>query len=112
MDLIKHYINGANEEGGSRKGDVYNPAIGEVVSKVSLGDLDTVNKAIQCSMNVLEKWKYTTPAKRASIMFNYKKLLEDNSEKIAEMVSREHGKTIEDAKGSLKRGIEVVEYAF
>ena len=111
MDLIKHYINGANEEGGNRKGDVYNPAIGEVVSKVSLGDLDTVNKAIQCSMNVLEKWKYTTPAKRASIMFNYKKLLEDNSEKIAEMVSREHGKTIEDAKGSLKRGIEVVEYA-
>ena len=111
MDLIKHYINGEDIEGGSRQGDVYNPAIGEVISKVTLGDLEVVNNAIESSNKVLEKWRYTTPAKRASIMFNYKKLLEDNSARIAEMVSKEHGKTIEDAKGSLQRGIEVVEYA-
>ena len=111
MDLIKHYINGEDIEGGSRQGDVYNPAIGEVISKVTLGDLEVVNNAIESSKKVLEKWRYTTPAKRASIMFNYKKLLEDNSARIAEMVSKEHGKTIEDAKGSLQRGIEVVEYA-
>ena len=111
MDLIKHYINGADIDGGSRQGDVYNPAIGEVISKVTLGDLEVVNNAIESSKKVLEKWRYTTPAKRASIMFNYKKLLEDNSARIAEMVSKEHGKTIEDAKGSLQRGIEVVEYA-
>ena len=111
MDLIKHYINGEDIEGGSRQGDVYNPAIGEVISKVTLGDLKVVNNAIESSNKVLEKWRYTTPAKRASIMFNYKKLLEDNSARIAEMVSKEHGKTIEDAKGSLQRGIEVVEYA-
>ena len=111
MDLIKHYINGEDKEGGSRQGDVYNPAIGEVISKVTLGDLEVVNNAIESSKKVLEKWRYTTPAKRASIMFNYKKLLEDNSARIAEMVSKEHGKTIEDAKGSLQRGIEVVEYA-
>ena len=111
MDLIKHYINGEDIEGGSRQGDVYNPAIGEVVSKVTLGDLEVVNNAIEGCKKVLEKWRYTTPAKRASIMFNYKKLLEDNSARIAEMVSKEHGKTIEDAKGSLQRGIEVVEYA-
>ena len=111
MDLIKHYIDGKDIEGGSRQGDVYNPAIGEVISKVTLGDLEVVNNAIQSSKKVLEKWRYTTPAKRASIMFNYKKLLEDNSARIAEMVSKEHGKTIEDAKGSLQRGIEVVEYA-
>ena len=111
MNLIKHYINGTDIDGGSRQGDVYNPAIGEVISKVTLGDLEVVNNAIESSKKVLEKWRYTTPAKRASIMFNYKKLLEDNSARIAEMVSKEHGKTIEDAKGSLQRGIEVVEYA-
>ena len=111
MDLIKHYINGEDKEGGSRQGDVYNPAIGEVISKVTLGDLEVVNNAIESSKKVLENWRYTTPAKRASIMFNYKKLLEDNSARIAEMVSKEHGKTIADAKGSLQRGIEVVEYA-
>ena len=111
MDLIKHYINGSDIDGGNRQGDVYNPAIGEVESKVTLGDLEVVNNAIESSKKVLDKWRYTTPAKRASVMFNYKKLLEDNSARIAEMVSKEHGKTIEDAKGSLQRGIEVVEYA-
>ena len=70
MDLIKHYINGEDIEGGSRQGDVYNPAIGEVISKVTLGDLEVVNNAIESSNKVLEKWRYTTPAKRASIMFN------------------------------------------
>ena len=48
MYLIKHYINGKDEVGGSRQGDVYNPAIGEVVSKVTLGDLEVVNNAIKC----------------------------------------------------------------
>ena len=72
MDLIKHYINGEDTEGGSRHGDVYNPAIGEVISKVTMGDLAVVNNAIEISKKVLEKWRYTTPAKRASIMFNYK----------------------------------------
>ena len=111
MNLIKHYINGNEVEGGSRKGNVFNPATGEVISEVLLGDKSVVQNAIKTSMEVLEKWKYTTPVKRAGIMFNYKKLLEDNSDRIAELVSREHGKTIEDAKGSLQRGIEVVEYA-
>ena len=46
MDLIKHYINGADIDGGSRQGDVYNPAIGEVVSKVTLGDLEVVNLSL------------------------------------------------------------------
>ena len=111
MNLIKHYINGNDVEGGSRKGKVYNPATGDAISEVTLGDNVLLEIAIKNSKEVLDKWKYTTPAKRASIMFNYKKLLEDNSDRIAELVSKEHGKTIADAKGSLQRGIEVVEYA-
>ena len=111
MNLIKHYIGGKEVEWGSRKGNVFNPATGEIISEVSLGDISLVQQAVESSSQALEKWKYTTPAKRASIMFRYKNLLYDNSAKIAELVSREHGKTIEDAKGSLQRGIEVVEYA-
>ena len=111
MNLIKHYIAGKEVEGGSRKGNVFNPATGEIISEVCLGDDSLVQQAVDSSSQALEKWKYTTPAKRASIMFRYKNLLDDNSAKIAELVSREHGKTIEDAKGSLQRGIEVVEYA-
>ncbi len=111
MNLIKHYISGEHVEGGNRRGKVFNPAIGEVASEVTLGDKSVVEKAIETSRNVLTSWRETTPAKRAGIMFNYKKLLEDNADEIAELVSKEHGKTIEDAKGSLQRGIEVVEFA-
>ncbi len=111
MDLIKHYINGEKISGGERKGSVYNPAIGEVISEVCLGNTAVVNKALDVSKNILASWRETTPAKRAAIMFKYKQLLEDNANEIAELVSKEHGKTIEDARGSLQRGIEVVEFA-
>lgn len=111
MKVIKHYINGKYCDGGDRTSDIFNPATGEVISKVQLGDSDVVKDTVDISLKALEGWMQTTPAKRASIMFNYKKLLEDNSSIIAELVSKEHGKTIEDAKGSLQRGLEVVEYA-
>ena len=111
MKIIKHYLNGQEHDGGDRTSDIFNPATGEVISKVQLGDKQTVDAAIDISSKALDSWSKTTPAKRASIMFNYKKLLEDNASIIAELVSKEHGKTIEDAKGSLQRGLEVVEYA-
>ena len=111
MKIIKHYLDGKDYDGGDRTSDIFNPATGEVISKVQLGNKNVVKKAVDVSLKALEGWKLTTPAKRASIMFNYKKLLEDNSHLIAELVSQEHGKTIDDAKGSLQRGLEVVEYA-
>ena len=111
MKIIKHYINGKDYDEGDRTSDIFNPATGEVITKVQLGNKNVVNVAVENSLKALESWSKTTPAKRASIMFNYKKLLEDNSNTIAELVSKEHGKTIDDAKGSLQRGLEVVEYA-
>ena len=111
MKVIKHYINGKDYDEGDRTSDIFNPATGEVITKVQLGNKNVVNVAVENSLKALESWSKTTPAKRASIMFNYKKLLEDNSNIIAELVSKEHGKTIDDAKGSLQRGLEVVEYA-
>ena len=111
MKIIKHYINGKDYDGGDRSSNIFNPATGEVISKVQLGNVNIVREAVDVSISVLEEWKKTTPAKRAGIMFNYKKLLEDNANTIAELVSKEHGKTIDDAKGSLQRGLEVVEYA-
>ena len=111
MKSILHHINGKKVSNGSRRGNIFNPAIGEVISQVELGDANLVSDAVKVSLKAYEEWKYTTPAKRASIMFKYKSLLEKNSNSIAELVSMEHGKTIEDAKGSLQRGIEVVEFA-
>ena len=102
MKIIKHYLNGKDYDGGERTSDVFNPATGEVISKVQLGNQNVVEEAIKISLKVLESWRLTTPAKRASVMFNYKKLLEDNTDIIAELVSQEHGKTIEDAKVHFK----------
>ena len=78
MKIIKHYLNGQEHDCGERTSDIFNPATGEVISKVQLGDKKTVDAAIDISLKALDSWSKTTPAKRASIMFNYKKLLEDN----------------------------------
>ena len=75
MKIIKHYLDGKDYDGGDRTSDVFNPATGEVISKVQLGNKNVVKKAVDVSLKALEGWKLTTPAKRASIMFNYKKLL-------------------------------------
>ena len=72
MNLIKHYINGKKVEGGDRRGNVFNPAIGEVASEVILGNKEVVENAISISKRVLTEWREITPAKRANIMFNYK----------------------------------------
>ena len=74
MKIIKHYLNGQEHDGGNRTSDIFNPATGEVISKVQLGDKKVVNETIDISLKALENWTKTTPAKRASIMFNYKKL--------------------------------------
>ena len=88
MKIIKHYLNGQDYDGGDRTSDIFNPATGEVISKV-VRKKKVVNETIDISLKALENWTKTTPAKRASIMFNYKKLLEDNANTIAELVSKE-----------------------
>ena len=72
MKIIKHYLNGQDYDGGDRTSDIFNPATGEVISKVQLGNKKVVNETIDISLKALENWTKTTPAKRASIMFNYK----------------------------------------
>ncbi len=108
---IVHFINGELVAGGSRQADVFNPSIGEAISQVQLADKATVEQAIAAAKAAYPAWRNTPPAKRAQVMFRFKQLLEENESKIAELISQEHGKTIEDAIGELKRGIENVEFA-
>jgi malonate-semialdehyde dehydrogenase (acetylating)/methylmalonate-semialdehyde dehydrogenase len=71
----------------------------------------TVQQAIDAAQAAFPAWRNTPPAKRAQVMFRFKQLLEANEQRIALLISEEHGKTIEDAVGELKRGIENVEFA-
>jgi len=112
MKLIEHFIDGKNFSGDSRKiGKVFNPATGEQSAEVKLGTAKDLNKAVESAKKAFESWSNKPPIQRARIMFKFKELIEKNSDELTKTIVSEHGKVYEDAKGSLIRGLEVVEYA-
>jgi malonate-semialdehyde dehydrogenase (acetylating) / methylmalonate-semialdehyde dehydrogenase len=107
-----HYIDGARVKGtGGRFGNVNNPATGEVTKQVPLASADEVRGAIASAAKALPAWAATPPAKRAQVMFNFRDQIRSHMDELAELLSSEHGKTVEDAKGSISRGLEVAEFA-
>ncbi len=111
MNKIQNYINGNINSLSKNEINVEDPSTGEVIAKVVLSSIDDFKNAIETSKNSQREWANTTPLKRSRILSNYKSLIEKNIEEIASIVSREHGKTLDDAKGSVTRGLEVVEFA-
>lgn len=111
-EKLAHFINGQRVAGTSGNfQDVYNPAIGESHAQVALASSDEVKAAIDVADAAFPAWSTTPAAKRAAVMFKFRELLYAHQDEIASLVSREHGKTLADAKGELARGIEVVEFA-
>jgi malonate-semialdehyde dehydrogenase (acetylating)/methylmalonate-semialdehyde dehydrogenase len=109
---LTHFIGGKHVQGGSgRFGDVFNPATGEITAKVPLASRDELNNAVAVAKGAFPGWAAITPLQRSRVMFRFKALLEANLDKMARLVSDEHGKVLNDAKGSVTRGIEVVEFA-
>jgi malonate-semialdehyde dehydrogenase (acetylating)/methylmalonate-semialdehyde dehydrogenase len=109
---INHWIGGASVAGGNgRSGDIFNPATGEHTGDVPFADAALMGQAIAAAEAAFPAWALTPPIQRARVMFRFKDLLERNMEELAGLVSAEHGKTIPDAKGSITRGMEVVEFA-
>lgn len=111
MTTVPHLIHGEACDGGSRRAPVFNPSTGETVAEVQLADAATVAQAVAAAQAAFPAWRDTPPAKRAQVLFRFKQLLEQHEAEIVPLISREHGKTLEDAAGELKRGIENVEYA-
>ena len=109
---LGHWINGKAVAGTSgRHGDVFNPAVGEKAGRVAFASAAEVDAAVQAARAALPGWAATTPLRRARIMFRLKDLLEQHIDELALLITAEHGKTLADAKGSITRGIEVVEFA-
>jgi malonate-semialdehyde dehydrogenase (acetylating) / methylmalonate-semialdehyde dehydrogenase len=112
MNTVQHFVSGAIWAGSSdRQGDVFNPATGKVTAQVSLANAADVDHVVSVARAAQQAWGATPPAKRATVMFRFRDLLNQHTEQLAQMLSAEHGKTIPDAKGELARGIEVVEFA-
>ena len=111
-EMLHHYIGGARVAGANgRLGDVTDPATGEVARQVPFASAADVRRAVEAARDALPAWAATTPIARARTMFRLKALIEENMDGLAELVSSEHGKTVPDAKGSITRGLEVVEFA-
>ncbi|WP_283177925.1 CoA-acylating methylmalonate-semialdehyde dehydrogenase [Gemmobacter sp. 24YEA27] len=107
---IGHWIDGKLAKGTSgRFTDVFNPATGEVQARLALATPAELDAAIQSAAAAQLKWQAVNPQRRARVMMAFAALINRDMEKLAELVSREHGKTIPDAKGDVQRGLEVVE---
>jgi malonate-semialdehyde dehydrogenase (acetylating)/methylmalonate-semialdehyde dehydrogenase len=111
MRTIGHFIDGAETTGNSAEfQDVFNPATGEVQARVALATQADLDAAVASAAAAQPKWAATNPQRRARVFFNFVALINRDMQALAELLSAEHGKTIEDAKGDILRGLEVSEF--
>lgn len=114
LPVLSHFINGqpvADNKYDERQVEVFNPATGSVSQYVTMAGENTIGDAVAAAQAAFPAWRNTPPQKRAQVMFRFKQLLEQHADAICELITAEHGKVLDDARGELTRGIEVVEYA-
>ena len=112
MKLISHWINGAEYKGsGSRFGEVYDPALGTQAAEVSFAEQKDIEVAVASAQAAFLAWKDTSLAKRNTILFTFRQLLDQRKGELAAIITEEHGKVLSDAMGEINRGLEVVDFA-
>ncbi len=110
--ILKNFIGGQLvPSSGSQSVPVHNPSTGEVIAETPLSSLADVEAAVIAARNAFAGWSRTPAPQRASVMFRYRSLLERDFEQLARLITLENGKTIEEARGDVRRGIEVVEFS-
>ncbi len=109
---VSHVIDGTLLPGdeGARQHSIYNPALGHVVGQVAFANDDLCQRAVASALKAWPSWSVTPAIQRAQILFRFRALLEQNQRELAQLVTQEHGKTHDDALGSIARAIEVVEF--
>lgn len=108
---INHFIAGVTTSASERQLPVFNPATGEQTANVSLASTMEVQVAVATAQEAFKQWKKVTPLNRARVLFKFKALVEEHREELAQLLTQEHGKVLEDAQGDITRGLEVVEFA-
>src|ERR671921_230371 len=110
--LIPHWANGARLDGSSsRRGDVTNPATGEVTAQVAFAGTEDADRVIGAARAAAGAWAATSLAVRTQVLFRFRELLNERKEELAALITAEHGKVLSDALGEVARGQEVVEFA-
>ena len=111
MRRIGHFIDGVETEGKAAGfQDVFNPATGEVQAQVALASAADLEAAVASAAAAQPKWAATNPQRRARVFFNFVGLINKHMDELAALLSSEHGKTVDDAKGDILRGLEVAEF--
>jgi len=111
-EILPHYIGGRwTPSTATEFVPVHNPARGVVIARTPMAPKTEVDAAVKAATAAFPGWSETPPVARSQSMFKFKQLLEDHFEEIARIVTTEHGKTLDEARGSLRRGIECVEVA-
>ena len=111
-EVLKNFIGGRWVETRAREFlDVYNPARGEVIARTPLSTGEDLDAAVLAAKKAFPSWRDTPAVARARALFRFRQLLEENFEELARTVTTEHGKTIDESRGSVRRGIECVEVA-
>jgi malonate-semialdehyde dehydrogenase (acetylating)/methylmalonate-semialdehyde dehydrogenase len=112
MESVTHFIAGRDWTGeAARRGDIYNPATGEVTRQVDFATGDVVGEAVAAAKAAFETWSETSLAERTRLMFALRHLVDSKRDELARIITAEHGKLLEDAQGEVARGLEVVEFA-
>ncbi|MCD7441183.1 CoA-acylating methylmalonate-semialdehyde dehydrogenase [Streptomyces lincolnensis] len=112
MTTIQHWINGAPVQGtATATQPVFNPATGAEQAQVVLGGAADVDAAVQAASAAFETWSESSLTQRTQVMFAFRQLLLEHEEELGRIISAEHGKTVDDARGEITRGREVVEFA-
>ncbi|MBD3728347.1 MAG: CoA-acylating methylmalonate-semialdehyde dehydrogenase [Sphingomonadales bacterium] len=111
MRQINHFLAGGAAPVTGRTHKIWNPSTGEVQAEVALGGADVLQQAVDAAMKIQPEWATTNPQRRARVMFEFKRLVEANKQALAELLSSEHGKVVDDAHGDIQRGLEVIEFA-
>ena len=111
-DVVRHFVGGRLSEGTSgRLGDIFNPALGSRSRKVALASKAEVDRAVEAASEAFDSWSALPPLRRARILNKFAALLEQTQDRLAALITSEHGKVLSDAKGEVQRGLEVVEFA-
>ncbi|MFG3442428.1 CoA-acylating methylmalonate-semialdehyde dehydrogenase [Nonomuraea sp. NPDC047897] len=112
MKSVSHWINGALVEGDtSRKGEIFNPATGEVAGHVAMASAADVDAAVAAAAAAFPAWRDASLVKRTQVLFRFRELMHAHRDELAALISAEHGKVHGDALGEVARGLEVVEFA-
>jgi malonate-semialdehyde dehydrogenase (acetylating)/methylmalonate-semialdehyde dehydrogenase len=112
MNLVRHWIGGTSHAGTPDRAEpVYNPATGQVRGQVAFAGASEVDAAVRAAAQAFLSWRDSPLSRRTEIFFRFRELVARHTDELACLVTQEHGKVLADARGEVKRGLEVVDFA-